>query len=73
MSPAEHREVHVQLQDLLAKGWIRLSKSPCGAPILFVRKKDGTIRMCADYRQLNDLTRKDRTPLPQIDELLDSL
>ena len=73
MSPAELREVQVQLQDLLAKGWIRPSKSPYGAPILFVRKKDGTMRMCVDYRKLNDLTRKDRTPLPRIDELLDSL
>jgi hypothetical protein len=73
MSPAELREVQVQLQYLLANGWIRPSKSPYGAPILCVRKKDGTMRMCVDYRKLNDLTRKDRTPLPHIDELLDSL
>jgi hypothetical protein len=73
MSPVELREVHVQLQDLLARGWIRPSKSPYGAPILLVRKKDGTMRICVDYRKLNDLTRKDRTPLPRIDELLDSL
>jgi hypothetical protein len=74
MSPAKLREVQVQLQDLLAKGWIRPSKSPYGAYILFVRKKDGgTMRMCVDYRKLNDLTRKDRTPLPQIYELFDSL
>jgi hypothetical protein len=73
MSPAELRELHVHLQDLLAKGWIRPSKYPYGAPILFVRKKDGTMRMCVDYRKLNDLTRKDRTPLPRIDELFDSL
>ena len=73
MSPAELREVQAQLTELLAKGWIRPSKSPYGAPILFVRKKDGTMRMCVDYRKLNDLTRKDRTPLPRIDELLDSL
>jgi hypothetical protein len=65
--------VQVQLQDLLAKGWIRSSKSPYGAPIFLVRKKDGTMRMCVDCRKLNDLTRKDRTPLPRIDELLDSL
>jgi hypothetical protein len=62
-----------QLLDLLAKGWIRPSKSPYNAPILFVRKKDGIMRMCLDYWKLNDLTRKDRTPLPRIDELLDSL
>jgi hypothetical protein len=73
MSPAELREVKIQLQYLLAKAWISPSKSPYGAPILFVRKKDGTMRMCVDYRKHSDLTRKDRTPLPRIDELLDSL
>eukprot|EP00873_Tetraselmis_striata_P008895 jgi/Tetstr1/429159/TSEL_019112.t1 len=73
MSPAELQEVRSQLEELLAKGWIRPSKSNYGAPILFVRKKDGTLRMCVDYRKLNDLTKKDRTPLPRIDELLDSL
>jgi hypothetical protein len=62
MSPVELRQVRVQLQDLLAKGWIRPSKSMYGAPILFVRKKDGTMRMCVDYWKLNDLTRKYRTP-----------
>jgi hypothetical protein len=73
MSPAVLREFQVKLQDLLAKGWIRPSKSPYGVPILFARKKDGTMRLCVDYRKPNDLTRKDRTPLPRIDELLDSL
>eukprot|EP00873_Tetraselmis_striata_P001628 jgi/Tetstr1/421892/TSEL_012792.t1 len=73
MSPAELQEVRSQLEELLTKGWIRPSKSNYGAPILFVRKKDGTLRMCVDYRKLNDLTKKDRTPLPRIDELLDSL
>jgi hypothetical protein len=73
MSPAELREVHVELKDLLTKGWIRPSKSPYGAPTLFVRKKDDTMRMCVDYRKVNDVTRKDRTLLPRIDELLDSL
>jgi hypothetical protein len=74
MSPTHLRDVHVQLQDLLAEGLIRPSKSPYGAPILFVRKKDGTMRMCVDYRKLNDRTRKYRTPLPAwIDELLDYL
>jgi hypothetical protein len=69
----ELREVQVQLQDSIAKGWIRPSKSPYSAPILSIRKKEGTMRMCVDYRKLNDLTRKDCTPLPRIDELLDSL
>ena len=73
MSPAELAEVRRQLEELLAKGWIRPSTSAYGAPILFARKKDGTLRMCVDYRKLNDLTKKNRTPLPRIDELLDSL
>jgi hypothetical protein len=55
MSHAKLREAQVQLQDLLAKGWIRPSKSPYGASILFARKKDGTMRMCIDHRKLNDL------------------
>jgi hypothetical protein len=67
MSPAELLEVQV----LLANSWIRPSKSPYGYPILFVRKKDGTMRMCVYYRKLNDLKRKNRTPLPQVDELRD--
>lgn len=73
MSPAELREVQKQLTEMLEKGWIRPSTSSYGAPILFVRKKDGTLRMCVDYRKLNDITKKNRTPLPRIDELLDSL
>ena len=73
MSPAELAEVKRQLQELLEKGWIRPSTSPYGAPILFVRKKDNSLRMCVDYRRLNEITTKNRTPLPRIDELLDSL
>jgi hypothetical protein len=73
MAPTKFREVKVQFQDLLAKGWIRPSKSPYGASTLFVRTKDGTMRMCVNYRKLNDLTRKKHTPLPRIDKLLDSL
>lgn len=57
----------------LERGWIRRSSSPAGAPICFVRKKDGTDRLCIDYRGLNDITRKDRTPLPLIQESLDRL
>ena len=63
MSPAELEEVRRQLEDLLAKGWIRPSESPYGAPILFVRKKDGSLRMAVDYRRLNALTKKNRTPV----------
>ena len=73
MSPAELQEVRTQLQELLDMGFIRPSASPFGAPILFVRKKDGTLRMCIDYRALNKLTVKNRYPLPRIDELFDQL
>lgn len=58
---------------MLAKGWIRPSCSPYGHPILFVRKKTGDLRMCVDYRLLNQQTRLDRYPIPRIDQLLDSL
>jgi hypothetical protein len=61
------------LEEYTAKGFIRPSKSPAGAPILFVKKKDGSLRLCVDYRGLNKVTRKDRYPLPRIDDLLDRL
>ena len=61
------------IEEYTAKGFIRPSKSPAGAPILFVKKKDGSLRLCVDYRSLNKITRKDRYPLPRIDELLDRL
>jgi hypothetical protein len=73
LTPAEKAEVEQQVQDLLAKGLIEPSASPYGAPVLFVQKKDGTLRMCVDYRQLNKLTVRDRFPLPRIDDLLDQL
>ena len=69
MSPPELMELKMQLQELLDKGYIRPSVSPWGAPVLFVKKKDGTFRMCIDYRQLNKLTIKNRYPLPRIDDL----
>jgi hypothetical protein len=69
----ELEELRKQLEDLLAKGFIRPSTSPFGAPVLFVRKKEGDLRMCVDYRMLNDLTIKDRYALPRIDELFDQL
>ncbi|GKB87443.1 putative reverse transcriptase domain-containing protein, partial [Tanacetum coccineum] len=62
-----------ELQELSDKGFIRLSSSPWGAPILFVKKKDGSFRMCIDYRELNKLTVKNRYPLPRIDDLFDQL
>ena len=73
MAPAELKELKEQLRDLLEKGFIRPSTSPWGAPVLFVRKKDGSLRMCIDYRQLNKVTIKNRYPLPRIDDLLDQL
>ncbi|KAJ9507191.1 hypothetical protein QJQ45_004801 [Haematococcus lacustris] len=62
-----------QLDDLLAKGFIRPSTSPFAAPVLFVRKKDGSLRLCVDFRALNQQTLKNRYPLPRIDDLLDQL
>ncbi|GJY62162.1 putative reverse transcriptase domain-containing protein [Tanacetum coccineum] len=73
LAPSEMRELSVQLQELLEKGFIHLSSSPWGAPVLFVKKKDGSFRMCIDYRELNKLTIKKRYPLPRIDNLFDQL
>lgn len=73
LSYKELAELRKQLQELLAQGHIRPSKSPYGAPILFVTKKDGSMRMCIDYRALNKITIKNRYPLPRTDELLDQL
>ncbi|XP_078179644.1 uncharacterized protein LOC144573769 [Carex rostrata] len=73
MAPAELRELKTQLEDLLEKGFIRPSTSPWGAPVLFVRKKDGSLRLCIDYRELNKCTVPNRYPLPRIDDLFDQL
>ncbi|KAF5459720.1 hypothetical protein F2P56_019642, partial [Juglans regia] len=73
MAPAELKELKVQLEELLEKGFIRPSSSPWGAPVLFVKKKDGSMRMCIDYRELNKVTIKNKYPLPRIDDLLDQL
>ena len=73
MAPVELKELKLQLQELLEKGFIRPSVSPWGAPVLFVKKKDGTLRLCIDYRQLNKLTIKNKYPLPIIDDLFDQL
>jgi hypothetical protein len=62
-----------QLQKLLDKGYIRPSASPWGAPVIFVPKKDGTQRMCVDYNSLNEVTIKNKYPLPRIDDLFDQL
>ncbi|GBG67643.1 hypothetical protein CBR_g771 [Chara braunii] len=71
MSPCELKELRKQLDELLEKGWIRPSSSPFGAPVLFVPKKEGELRMCIDYRGLNVITMKNVEPLPRIDDLLD--
>ena len=73
MSPAELAEVKSQVQDLLERGLIEPSTSAYGAPILFVKKKTGELRMVVDYRALNKLTVKNRYPLPRIDDLFDKL
>ncbi|GKB29340.1 retrotransposon protein, putative, ty3-gypsy subclass, partial [Tanacetum coccineum] len=67
------KELSDQLQELSDKGFIRPSSSPCGAPVLFVKKKGGSFRMCIDYRELNKLSVKNRYPLPRIDDLFDQL
>ena len=73
MAPMELKELKLQLQELLEKQFIRPSVSPWGAPVLFVKKKDGTLRLCIDYRQLNKLTIKNKYTLPRIDDLFDQL
>ena len=69
----EMRELMAQLQELLDKEFIHPSLSPWGAPVLFVKKKDGTMRMCIDYQELNKVTIKNRYPLLRIDDLFDQL
>ena len=73
MSVPELTELKMQLQELLDKGYICPSVSPWGAPMLFVKKKDGTMRIFMDYMQLNKLTVKNKYPLPWIDELFDQV
>jgi hypothetical protein len=73
MSAAELAELKKQLEDLLDKKFVRPSVSPWGVPILLVKKKDGSMRLCIDYRQLNKVTIKNRYPLPRIDDLIDQL
>ena len=73
MSASELAELKSQLEDLLEKKFVRPSVSPWGAPVLLVKKKDGSMRLCIDYRQLNKVTIKNRYPLPRIDDLMDRL
>ena len=73
MASTELQELKVQLQGLLDKGFIRPSTSPWGAPVLFAKKKDKTLRLCIDYQQFNRITIKNRYPVPRIDDLFDQL
>ncbi|GKD59168.1 reverse transcriptase domain-containing protein [Tanacetum coccineum] len=73
LAPLKMQELSDQLQELADRGFIRPSTSPWGAPVLFVKKKDGSFRMCINYRELNKLTVKNRYPLPRIDDLFDQL
>ena len=73
MAPVELRELKSQLEELLIKGFIRPSISPWEAPVIFVKNKDGSLRLCIDYRQLNRVTIRKQYPLPRIDELFDHL
>nr|GEU61418.1 putative reverse transcriptase domain-containing protein [Tanacetum cinerariifolium] len=73
LTPSEMKELADQLQELFDKGFIRPRSSPWRAPVLFVKKKDGSFRMCIDYRELNKLTVKNRFPLSRIDDLFDQL
>ena len=67
MAPIELRELKAQLEEFLSKGFIRPSISPWGAPVLFLKKKDGSLRLCIDYRKLNRVTIRNQYPLPRID------
>nr|GEU28824.1 putative reverse transcriptase domain-containing protein [Tanacetum cinerariifolium] len=73
LAPSKMKELSKQLQELFDKGFIRPSSSPGGAPVLFIKKKDGSLRMCIDYCELNKLTIKNRYPLLRIDDLFDQL
>nr|GFB38366.1 putative reverse transcriptase domain-containing protein [Tanacetum cinerariifolium] len=73
LAPSKMQELSDQLQELADRGFIRPSTLPWGAPVLFVKKKDGSFRMCIDYQELNRLTIKNRYPLPKIDDLFDQL
>jgi hypothetical protein len=73
MASTKLAELKKQLNELEQKGYIKPSTSPGGAPILFVKEKDGSMRLCVDYRALNEVTVKNKYPLPRIDDLFDQL
>ncbi|KAL4289690.1 hypothetical protein GQ457_14G013610 [Hibiscus cannabinus] len=73
MAPIELKELKKQLEELQSKGFIRPNTSSWGAPVLFVKKKDGSMRLCIDYRQLNRVIIKNKYPLPRIEDLFDQI
>ena len=73
MAPTELAELRKQLDDLLDAGYIQPSKAPYGAPMLFQRKQDGSMRMCVDYRALNKVMVKNKYPVPNVADLFDRL
>jgi hypothetical protein len=73
MATPELAELKEHIKELLEKGFTHPSSSPCGSPMIFVPKKDGTQRLCVDYRVLNEVTVKNKYPLPRIDDLFDQL
>ena len=73
MAPLELKELKVQMEDLVNKGFVKPSTSPWGVPVLFVKKNDGNLRLCIDYRELNKVTIRNQYPLPRINDIFDQL